>query len=207
MQVPLVGLHGDLVLHVEAVDKNGRASSVTRRLRESTAGPELQILSPADHSVFTDTVSVQGAVSLPAEGASGDVKKLSWRAIGKPSLAGDVALSKDGSFDFSVSTRGITDDLVLELTAEDGNGHIAVKAITLLHPPAPVQTPARPRRLPRPGRPLARRPRSRWKRRRTAAHIRIGRGQGQRAIRRERESRAACLGKLDNCRHAAFRSG
>ena len=145
IRVPLVGLHGDIVLDVQAVSRNGRVTSISRRIRERTEGPVLEILSPADRSPLTDIVTIDGRVGDPSdpEGSASDVKALSWQAIGRPLLCGDVAFREDGWFSFTFPAKGLADDLVLELRAEDRNGHASVKAITLVRAPAqPAASPA-----------------------------------------------------------------
>lgn len=132
--------HGDLSVIIRAVDRNGRESSITRTLKEQTAGPKLRIVSPADRSPLGDSVTIEGVVgdtSDPA-GSPSLVKKLSWRAIGRPTLAGDIPFDSNGDFSVTVRAPGLTDDLVLEIIAEDGNGRSTRTAMTLVHQAAPA---------------------------------------------------------------------
>jgi hypothetical protein len=138
-QTSSAGQHGDLIFIVRAQDRNGRASSTTLRLRERTSGPGLTISAPADHAPYDAVVSIEGRVGDLSDGAesAAEVTRLSWRAIGRPSLSGDISFQKDGRFSFSLPTAGLTGDLVLELAAEDRGGHSSVKALTLVPPSAP----------------------------------------------------------------------
>ena len=138
LQFPAVGLHGDLSIEVRAVDRNGRTSSVSAGLRERTSGPGLVISAPQDHSVYGEAVTIEGQVgdASNAPEPAADVSRLSWRAIGRPSLSGTIAWQADGKFSFSLPTDSLSDDLVVELRASDRNGHASLKALTLVPRPA-----------------------------------------------------------------------
>jgi hypothetical protein len=92
-----LGLRGDFSVSVHAQDKNGHASSASVRLSDCLSGPSLLVQSPADKSMYSGSVAVEGRVGDPTDpsGTPAEVKSLSWRVIGRQSLTGKVAFEKD----------------------------------------------------------------------------------------------------------------
>ncbi len=131
-----VGQKGDLVVDIAAVDKNGRSTTTTVSFADRATGPAIRIDSPTDSASYADTVSVNGRVGDPADpsGLPSDVKSMSWRLIGTPSLSGDVPFQKDGSFRFSFSAQGLSGGQVLELKAVDLNGRTSIHALAMRGP-------------------------------------------------------------------------
>ncbi len=129
-----VGLHGGLTVTVIATDRNGHATRALLPLADRPAGPGIRVQSPADGSEYGDTVTVRGAVGDPGDpsGSPAEVKTFTWQLIGQQKAGGDVDFAKDGGFRFSFPTEGMTDPLVLELSALDRNGRAGTLTVTLM---------------------------------------------------------------------------
>jgi hypothetical protein len=139
-----VGLHGAVNVVVEAVDRNGHATSSRLGLSDRASGPALQIDSPEDGGAYNSTLAVEGTAGDPSDpsGSPAEVKTISWRIIGSPSLKGEASLQKEGTFRFSIPTAGLAGTQVLELRAEDLNGRVTVRTLTVAQAAKPVQPPA-----------------------------------------------------------------
>ena len=133
-----VGLHGALTVSVVAADRNGRRSVSTLALSDRPGGPALRVDSPADKAEYGAAVAVSGRVgdSSDPSGTPAEVKKLSWRIVGQPSLSGRVPRKPDGRFAFSFSSTDLVGPQTLELQAEDRNGRSTTSSIALVAPVA-----------------------------------------------------------------------
>lgn len=90
--------------------------------------PNIAVTSPVDGGVYSGTVAVKGSIA----DADGDVKNLQVR-VPAAEIDEAVELGEDGSFSYSFSSYGITETILITLTARDWNGNESTKTITLFN--------------------------------------------------------------------------
>jgi len=90
--------------------------------------PNIAITSPTDGGVYGGTVVIEGSVA----DAGGDVKSLAV-AVPVAEIKETVELDEEGEFSYSFSAHGITETILITLTAKDWNGNESSKTITLFN--------------------------------------------------------------------------
>ena len=138
--IPTRGLHGTRSVVLRAEDSYGHFRLRFLSLAEDTRGPDLAVLSPADGSVRSPRITVEGRVSDSADmlGSTEEIRALSWSAAGVLSFSGPLTISSDGSFRFSVPPSEIHGDLTITIRAEKWNDRAAAVTLTLREPPPTV---------------------------------------------------------------------
>ncbi|MFH2114024.1 MAG: hypothetical protein ABIJ86_05915, partial [Spirochaetota bacterium] len=130
---PTADLSGDLVIRLSATDVHGLVSTETLQLVNDGVGPCISVSSPAARSVYQKDVIVAGAVTDGVSLATTNlVASASWMVVGKTGLSGTLALGAGGSFSFAFDTTGISDDILILITAVDIHGTVSTFSLDLL---------------------------------------------------------------------------
>jgi hypothetical protein len=114
-------LSGFRILTFVARDLNGNESRQQIALQPYPFGPNLQLISPADFSIYDMLVIISGTVTdAPGDGTTEEVRSISWQKTGdlQPTMlkidptqgpADGVYRDADGSFTFNSSTGAFSD--------------------------------------------------------------------------------------------------
>ncbi|NOY10381.1 MAG: hypothetical protein GXP33_16225, partial [Spirochaetes bacterium] len=126
------GYSKTLILAIKAVDKSGNTAVKNIYLLDDAKGPSLSVTSPQDNSYYPVKITVTGKVGNPLDplDSPDEVLTLSWDIPSTP-LSGYIYFDRDGLYNFSFSTSGIPDKVILHIRAADMNGHSTDKYIHL----------------------------------------------------------------------------
>jgi hypothetical protein len=101
---------------------------------EDEIAPSIVVFSPDNNSSYRSLLNVSGQVTDSSEkegDKKGSVKTLSYAVLDHSQLSGDVPLSNDGIFAVSFATTGMSGTEILVIRAEDWNGNICERSLTL----------------------------------------------------------------------------
>ncbi len=96
--------------------------------------PAISVFSPDNNSSYRSLLSVAGQVtdSSESEGDNkGRIASLTYQVLDHSQLSGDVSPAGDGIFEFSFATTGLSGTEILVIRAEDWNGNLSEKSLTL----------------------------------------------------------------------------
>ncbi len=125
------GLNGEITVQLTAEDWNGNVGTYSLELKDDEAGPDVEFSSPENESYYAATVIVEGVAANDADTEDFDeVKSLSYEVLS--SSLGEDLTYEDGTFGFSFSTSGLSDTIIVRVTAEDYNENVSQTDLTLL---------------------------------------------------------------------------
>lgn len=142
-EVSTIGRTDTLTIVVKAGKENGTTSAASVRLLDDGKGPYIALTSPLDGSSYGPFITISGMVSDSESKpyATGEVKSLSFYIEGRESQPGDIEFSRhDGTFNIDASAKGLSGTLILAIRAEDLNGNVSLKKISLLSSTGPYIT-------------------------------------------------------------------
>jgi hypothetical protein len=105
--------------------------SILQQVKD-TVIPDIVIFSPEDGSSYAATVIVTGRVTDHSFEAGGEVRRLFFELTPPTIPPTEIPIESDGSFSFSFATANMAGPLVITLHAEDWNGNVSTKTVTLL---------------------------------------------------------------------------
>lgn len=130
MEIDTRGLSGRLAMTLQTEGRNEKVAK-TVMLNESPLLPFLTLESPTDGSVYRSSFTLRGTVSdRPDRQSLAELKELTWKIAGTEQ-GGLLRPDERGYFNLEITTQGMREDLFLQVAAEDLNGRVTEKMVTL----------------------------------------------------------------------------